>query len=142
MTSGLADRILNHVREQDVLLIDLLRSLVEAESPSSHPAVHKQARHLFMSALSELDFLVRETGLPSGPRHVYARPRECHRGKDLQLIIGHYDTVWPVGTAPALAGRPLDEEQSALRPDADHELVNGRVTAAMDPDQGQLCASR
>ncbi|MDH3613240.1 MAG: M20 family metallopeptidase [Gammaproteobacteria bacterium] len=124
MTSGLADRILNHVREQDALLIDLLRCLVEAESPSSHPAIHRQTRHLFMSALSEIDFLVRETGLPNGPRHVYARPKECHRGKDLQLIIGHYDTVWPVGT---INERPFTVDGDVIRGPGVFDMKGGLV---------------
>ena len=55
MPNALADRVLNFVRNQDVLLVDLLRELVEAESPSAFPGVHRQARHIFMSALADLD---------------------------------------------------------------------------------------
>ena len=70
MTSPVADQVLDYVRKQDSVLIDLLRELVEAESPSSHPAVHRQARHVLMSALSGLGYRVRETGTPGKPRHV------------------------------------------------------------------------
>lgn len=124
MSSGVADRILNHAQDQDALLIKLLRDLVEAESPSSHPAVHAKARHVFMSALSELGFMVRETGLPGGPRHVYARPEERQRGVDLQLVIGHYDTVWPLGT---IVERPFTVDGNVIRGPGVFDMKGGLV---------------
>jgi glutamate carboxypeptidase len=94
----LANQVLTHIKGQRQLLVDLLSDLVQAESPSSDPAVHERARHVFMSALIELDYHVVEAGPVDGPRHVYARPKRRRKGADLQLVIGHYDTVWPVGT--------------------------------------------
>ena len=41
MPSAIADQILDYVRKQETFLVELLRELVEAESPSSHPAVHR-----------------------------------------------------------------------------------------------------
>jgi len=124
MSTGPAGRILNHVRDHDALLITLLRDLVEAESPSSHPAVHKKARHMFMSALSELGFMVRETGLPGGPLHVYARPEERRRKTDIQLIVGHYDTVWPVGT---IIERPFTVDGNIIRGPGAFDMKGGLV---------------
>ncbi|NIV16845.1 MAG: M20/M25/M40 family metallo-hydrolase [Woeseiaceae bacterium] len=112
MLNALADRVLDYVRDQDVLFVDLLRELVEAESPSAFPPVHRQARHVFMSALSELDYLVRETRMPRTPCHVYARPCERERVAATQLIVGHYDTVWPVGT---IAERPFQVDGNIIR---------------------------
>lgn len=98
MGGQLAKQVLKHIRGQQDLLVSLLRDLVTAESPSSEPAVHERARHVFMSALIELGWHVAETGPVDGPRHVYARPVRHRKGAPVQLIIGHYDTVWPVGT--------------------------------------------
>ncbi|MDH3428411.1 MAG: M20 family metallopeptidase [Gammaproteobacteria bacterium] len=124
MTSALADRILQHVRRQDAFLIDLLKSLVEAESPSSHPAVHKPARHIFMSALSEVGYRVREIGSADGPLHVFARPERRDRGQDSQLIIGHYDTVWPVGT---IGERPFTVDGNVIRGPGVFDMKGGLV---------------
>lgn len=124
MTTMLADRVLDRVRRQDELLVDLLRELVEAESPSSFPGVHRQARHVFMSALSELDYHVRETGTSDTPRHVYARPAERDRGAATQLIIGHYDTVWPVGT---VAERPFEADGNIIRGPGVFDMKGGLV---------------
>lgn len=124
MTTALADRILQHVRDQDEVLIDLLRGLVEAESPSAHPDVHKPSRHAFMAALSELDYVVRETGTPETPRHVYARPKSRERSAATQLIVGHYDTVWPVGT---IAERPFEVDGNIIRGPGVFDMKGGLV---------------
>lgn len=112
MAFRLADRILQHVRQQDSLLIRLLRDLVVAESPATNPAVHDAARRILMSAFRELHFHAVETGVRDGLRHVYARPLKRTRGAATQLILGHYDTVWPVGT---VAERPFDVDGNIAR---------------------------
>ena len=124
MASPLADQVLEYVRKQDSVLIDLLRELVEAESPSSHPAVHRQARHVFMSALSELGYRVRETCTPGKPRHVYARPAMRKRFAPAQLLIGHYDTVWPVGT---ITERPFEVDGNIIRGPGTFDMKGGLV---------------
>ena len=112
MTTKVANRVLQHIRGQEELLISLLRDLVVAESPSAEPAVHERARHVFMSALIELGWHVVEAGPLDGPRHVYARPAWRERGRATQLVIGHYDTVWPVGT---VADRPFTVDGNIIR---------------------------
>ena len=124
MTALLADRVLEHVRRQDGLIVDLLRELVEAESPSAFPGVHRRARHAFMAQLSDLDLHVRETGSSETPRHVYARPVERTRDAATQLIVGHYDTVWPVGT---VAERPFEVDGNIIRGPGVFDMKGGLV---------------
>lgn len=124
MADAVANRVLAHVREQQALLVDLLRELVEAESPSRHPAVHRQARHIFMAALSELDYHVVETGTPDSPRHVYARPSTRERFTPSQLVLGHYDTVWPVGT---VSERPFELDGNVIRGPGVFDMKGGLV---------------
>jgi glutamate carboxypeptidase len=112
MKTALADRILNYVMSQERWLIDLLRELVEAESPSSMPTVHRQSRHAFMAALSSVGYAVRETRRPGCPRHVFAQPAERPPAASTQLVIGHYDTVWPLGT---VAERPFVVDGNIVR---------------------------
>ncbi len=124
MGNALADRVLDYCRQQEAFLIELLERLVEAESPSSHPTLHDGARHAFMSALSELDLAVREVGPPDGPRHVYARPRERARGQGNQLLVGHYDTVWPIGTTTE---RPFEVDGNIIRGPGVFDMKGGLV---------------
>lgn len=124
MSDRVAKRILNHVRDQQDLLVSLLGDLVCAESPSAEPAVHERARHVFMSALIELGWHVVEAGHVDGPRHVYARPAQRTKGGMTQLVIGHYDTVWPVGT---VADRPFTVDGNIIRGPGVFDMKGGLV---------------
>jgi len=124
MNGSLANRVLEYCLKQDAFLIDLLRQLVEAESPSSHPALHTATRHAFMSALSEIGFAVREVGHADGPQHVYARPEDKKRGLRNQLIVGHYDTVWPIGTT---SERPFEIDGNVIRGPGVFDMKGGLV---------------
>ncbi len=77
-----------------------------------------------MSALIELGWHVTEAGLPDGPRHVYARPAIRKRQSLTQLVIGHYDTVWPVGT---VADRPFLVDGNVIRGPGVFDMKGGLV---------------
>ena len=94
-----AARVLEYVNGRQPLLTGLIRELVEAESPSAHPETHDDVRRILRLALADAGFESREAGSrPGEPRHVFAKPVQRERGKPIQLIVGHFDTVWPVGT--------------------------------------------
>jgi glutamate carboxypeptidase len=81
---------------------DLLLRLVEAESPSMAPEAHGPALALLADELDGAGFEVR---LRPGNRTaglIYARPAERRRGAPYQLVVGHVDTVWPLGSAAEL----------------------------------------
>ena len=124
MGRKLASQVLKHIQAQQDLLISLMRDLVVAESPSSEPAVHERARHVFMSALIELGYHVVETGPVDGPRHVYARPANRDKPSPLQLLVGHYDTVWPVGT---VSDRPFSVDGNIIRGPGTFDMKGGLV---------------
>lgn len=77
-----------------------------------------------MSALIELGWHVAETGPLDGPCHVYARPAARPRRAALQLIVGHYDTVWPVGT---VADRPFTVDGDIIRGPGVFDMKGGLV---------------
>lgn len=109
---SLAYRILDQVQSRESALVDFLKDLVEAESPSAAPDVHGATRNVLESALADLGFHVVVAGRDGGPRHLYARPQTRTRHQALQLLVGHYDTVWPVGT---LQKRPFDVDGNEIR---------------------------
>jgi glutamate carboxypeptidase len=102
--SATAARVLDYVLERQHAFTSLTRDLVEAESPSAHPETHDNVRRILRLALAGVGYESREAGGPGGPRHVYARPAKRRRGGPSQLVVGHFDTVWPVGT---LAEQPF-----------------------------------
>ena len=96
--SATSARVLDYVLDRQHAFTSLTRDLVEAESPSAHPETHDDVRRILRLALASAGYESREAGAPGGPRHVYARPAERRRGGPSQLVVGHFDTVWPVGS--------------------------------------------
>ncbi len=107
-----ADQLLSQVQGQQQAMIEMLRSMVEAESPSSHPQSHRLMRTILSSELESIGFQVFEPGQAGSARHLYARPASRRKGVPLQLLIGHFDTVWPLGT---VLKRPFTVEGNIVR---------------------------
>jgi len=93
-------------------MIELMQRMVDAESPSSEPDSHRLMRSILSEALSAIDFKVSTTGLNGAHRHIYARRNNRARNQDAQLLLGHYDTVWPLGT---LSSRPFTVDDNVIR---------------------------
>ena len=98
MYANIAARVLDYVNSQQHVLTDLMKDLVEAESPSAHPETHDNVRRILRLALASAGYESREPGGPDKPSHIFAKPQERKRGQPTQLVVGHFDTVWPVGT--------------------------------------------
>lgn len=77
-----------------------------------------------MAALDDVGYAAREPGIPGGPRHVYARPETRSHGSPIQLVIGHYDTVWPIGT---VAERPFSVDGNVIRGPGVFDMKGGLV---------------
>jgi glutamate carboxypeptidase len=78
--------------------------MVDAESPSSHPESHRLIISVLEDALMSLGLRARTLRGNGKHHHVFARRNERRRGAPAQLLLGHYDTVWPLGTT---ARRPF-----------------------------------
>lgn len=103
--------LLRWVRARREPLVSFLRALVEAESPTDVPASQAPVQALLREALEELGFRVTHRPGRSTGGFLLARPRTRVRGRPVQLLVGHTDTVWPLGT---LKEMPLGEEGGKL----------------------------
>lgn len=112
MNAEHAERVQDCVQELQQDLIDLTRRLVDAESPSSHPESHRQIHAILSAEFQSLGFQVRPLGSNNLGRHVFARPVNRPKETPAQLLIGHYDTVWPLGT---VADRPFSVDGNIIR---------------------------
>ena len=90
--------VLDYVRSQREPLVAFLGELVRAESPSSDPGSQSGVRSLLAAELGARGFATRFVAGRRTGGHLIARPRGRRRQARQQLVIGHYDTVWPVGT--------------------------------------------
>jgi len=79
-------------------MVDLLVRLARAESPSHEPAAQELVFALLTAALAGAGYRARrQPGRASGGS-LLALPRERVRGRPMQLVLGHADTVWRRGT--------------------------------------------
>jgi len=124
MATNRASDVLDYMRGSEARLVALLKTLVEAESPSSHPASHEPVRRLLGNAFEACGYRVRDVLTPTGYRHLYARPATRRRHAASQLIIGHYDTVWPVGTSQE---RPFTVDGNEIRGPGVFDMKGGLV---------------
>ena len=115
-------RLLHEVRWRRDQFLSVLESLCRAESPSLDPR-RQQAVHAVLAAnLDALGYAVRELPGTRSGGHLYARPRRRNRGAGVQLLLGHYDTVWPAGT---LATMPFGFEGDRARGPGVYDMKGG-----------------
>jgi glutamate carboxypeptidase len=92
------DEILHYLREHLPEMLDFLQHLVRIETPSTVPHTHKAFFSLLADAFGQFDYHIHHIPGRDTGGHLFARPRRRARRTPLQLLLGHADTVWPVGT--------------------------------------------
>ncbi len=91
-------RVLQEVRWRRNQFLSLLETLCRAESPSLDPVAQRAVHAVLADNLEALGYAVRRIPARRSGVHLAARPRRRRRRAPVQLIVGHYDTVWPTGT--------------------------------------------
>jgi glutamate carboxypeptidase len=117
-------RILGYLQGRRPAMVELLRRLALAESPSDDPAAAAEALALLASELGQCGLSVRRFAGRTSAGMVYARPREREPGRAVQLLVGHCDTVWPVGTVEKM---PVRVEGDTLRGPGVFDMKGGLV---------------
>ena len=124
--SDIAAAILNAVRAQRDEFLDFLEKLVVHESPSLVPESQEPIFELIAEALDAIGYEIRRiSGNESGGQLLAAPSGSDFGGVDLvastpdsgylgpvQLLVGHGDTVWPIGT---LKKMPVRIDDSIMR---------------------------
>jgi glutamate carboxypeptidase len=105
-----APTLLAWLRDHTAAMCSLLERLARAESPSGSPEVHRRAYAVFARELEAIDYRVRAVPGPEVGDHLFARPQRRVRGAPYQLLVGHLDTVWPVGTLETMPVQLTDGE--------------------------------
>ena len=124
MTAETAGRLLVWLNERRPEMVELLQRLVRAESPSVEPRSQQGPFRILAAELERIDYLVRPVREGTAGDHLYARPRRRWRGEPRQLLIGHMDTVWPLGT---LTEMPVRLESGLLYGPGTADMKGGLV---------------
>jgi glutamate carboxypeptidase len=107
-----ADRIVEWVRANTDEMVDFLKRMVLLESPSDVPESQAAVQKVLSDALVDVGLEVSHLEGRRTGGHLLARPRGRIQGVESQLMIGHCDTVWPVGTLEEL---PVEIEAGKFR---------------------------
>jgi glutamate carboxypeptidase len=137
--SSLADAILDHLRRQEGEMAGLLADLARLESPSVVPASQGPVLDRLAGELRALGMRVRRLrgrasgghlfGAPQRPRPPAGPPgRRAPAAPRLpaQLLLGHCDTVWPLGM---LATMPVETRDGRLYGPGVYDMKGGLVQA-------------
>lgn len=102
----------------------LLTALARAESPTDRPDRHDEVRGLLIEAWRAVGYRARERrGRRYGPRLLLV-PRERNRSLPVQLLMGHMDTVWPLGTTSTM---PVHRVEGRLHGPGTFDMKAGLV---------------
>ncbi|MGB5707041.1 MAG: M20/M25/M40 family metallo-hydrolase, partial [Arenicellales bacterium] len=116
--------VLEYLKSQQALMTELLKDLVRMESPSTDPASQTQIRARLRDEFEALDYRVLLIPGRSSGGQVYVTPKQRERNSPVQLMMGHCDTVWPVGT---LDNMPLICEDNIVRGPGVYDMKAGLV---------------
>ena len=124
MQRSIAGRVRTYLEAEREHMIALLERLVNAESPSSMPEAQNEVLALLDAELTVLDFATtRIYGRTTGG-YLYARPEDRRHGAPYQILLGHCDTVWPLGTIQQV---PFSVERGVARGPGVFDMKGGLV---------------
>lgn len=116
MVAQRASQLLRYLRERRQEMVGLLERLALAESPSAEPALQLPLLDALSKELAGIGYASRR--LRGGC--LYAKP--SGRGGPAQLLLGHCDTVWPVGTVKQM---PVENEGNIVRGPGVYDMKAG-----------------
>jgi glutamate carboxypeptidase len=119
-----AQSILEYLAGQRDAMVEMLVSLASRESPTDVVGSQAAVQSQLSDALNELGFRVRHLPGRETGGHLFAVPEKRQRGEPMQMLIGHSDTVWPIGT---LKSMPVVAENGAVHGPGTFDMKAGLV---------------
>ena len=108
MSQDLPKRILDYLDSRRASMAELLERLVLCESPSGDRASLLRVMDLLSAAFSERRFRPRIIAGKESGGMLLAMPDGRPRHRPHQLLLGHCDTVWPIGTLETMPAKTED----------------------------------
>ena len=116
--------LLNYLSRHKTNMVKQLTSLVTAESPSHVPESQIPVQELLRNLLRDSDFRVRHISGTNTGGHLLAVPKWHTTGQPIQLLLGHCDTVWPLGT---LEEMPVEIREGRLHGPGVYDMKAGLI---------------
>jgi glutamate carboxypeptidase len=102
MQKDLPKRIVEYLEGTRTQMADLLELLVRAESPSDDPIAQGPMLELLSNAFAKRGFRPQVLPGKTSGGMLFAMPAKRPRFVPHQLVLGHCDTVWPIGTLESM----------------------------------------
>lgn len=122
-SSATAD-IQSFLGEQQAVMTALLAELVAIESPSNDAAAQRPILQRLKNEFEELDYRVRIIPGKHSGGHLFGRSATRTVITNSQLLLGHCDTVWPLGSLETM---PLLTEDGMMRGPGIYDMKAGLV---------------
>ena len=119
-------------------IVDLLIELANLESPSLVPESQHATQELLTRRLKAIGFAFEFLPGEKTGGHVYLSPEALDGagrggvGAPVQLLLGHTDTVWPIGTVYHMPVE-WDEEEDRIRGPGVFDMKAGIVQMVIRP---------
>jgi glutamate carboxypeptidase len=124
VTSKTGRLLLDYCHRQRPAMVEMVQQLVRLESPSTVPAAQQPLLQTLKAALEQRGLRVRQIPGQRTGGHLLAIPQWVSTQQPKQLLLGHCDTVWPLGT---LATMPLRQHQGKLYGPGVYDMKAGIV---------------
>jgi glutamate carboxypeptidase len=119
-----AQSILEYLGGQRDAMVEMLVSLASKESPTDVVASQAAPQSQLSEALRGLGYRVRHLPGRETGGHLFAVPEGRERGQPAQLLVGHSDTVWPIGTLDSM---PVVVENGSVHGPGTFDMKAGLV---------------
>lgn len=111
MTANKATELLNHLKMEMSEMLAFLERLVSLESPSKNPKAQNNILKFLEEELRQLNFYTLCMPGKTTGGYLYARPKKRDKAKNMQLLVGHCDTVWELDT---LEKMPIKKDKGKM----------------------------
>ncbi|MGE0826248.1 MAG: M20 family metallopeptidase [Candidatus Binatia bacterium] len=116
--------IVRYLRDRLPDMVALLQQLVVQETPSTVPESQRPVLTLLADFLALCNYRSRFIPGRQTGGHLFAQPRQRVRQQPAQLLLGHCDTVWPLGT---LKEMPWEVGEGIIRGPGVYDMKAGLV---------------
>ena len=130
-TPPVAKDVLEHLQSKQAILVELLKTMTEAESPSDVPGAQLEIREIIAEQFERLGYSVKRIPGHTSGGMLHARPADQAQTRPAQLLLGHYDTVWPLGT---LKDMPFEHDGDVVRGPGVYDMKGGVAQALLAID--------
>ena len=120
--------VLDYLSGRREAMVALIERMTLAESPSDVPAAQQEIREIIATELEGFGYAVRRVPGRSSGGMLHARPAGGDHARPAQLMLGHYDTVWPIGT---LDDMPFESDGETVRGPGVYDMKGGVAQALL-----------